>query len=62
MQWFRSGLVFKAHIFLYHSTVDLRVKKKKKKTRNLSALRLRERSMQNVIRDPSLHAMAAFRA
>jgi hypothetical protein len=32
VQHFRSGLVFKAHILLYHSTLDLRVIKKRKKT------------------------------
>ena len=31
MQWFRGGLVFKAHRRLYHSTLGLRVIKKKKK-------------------------------
>jgi len=31
VQWFRSGLVFKAHRLLYHSTLGLRVIKKKKK-------------------------------
>ena len=30
MQRFRGGLVFKAHRLLYHSTLGLRVKKKKK--------------------------------
>jgi len=30
VQRFRGGLVFKAHILLYHSTLGLRVKKKKK--------------------------------
>jgi len=29
--WFRGGLVFKAHILLYHSTLGLRVIPKKKK-------------------------------
>jgi len=29
-QWFRGGLVFKAHRLLYHSTLGLRVTKKKK--------------------------------
>ena len=28
-QWFRGGLVFKAHRLLYHSTLGLRVIKKK---------------------------------
>jgi hypothetical protein len=32
MQRFRGGLVFKAHRLLYHSTLGLRVVKKKKKT------------------------------
>jgi len=31
MQRFRGGLVFKAHRLLYHSTLGLRVIKKKKK-------------------------------
>ena len=30
VQWFRGGLVFKAHGLLYHSTVGPRVMKKKK--------------------------------
>ena len=30
VQWFRGGLVFKAHRLVYHSTLDLRVIKKKK--------------------------------
>ena len=30
VQRFRGGLVFKAHRLLYHSTLGLRVKKKKK--------------------------------
>jgi len=30
--WFRGGLVFKAHRLVYHSTLGLRVIKKKKKT------------------------------
>ena len=30
-QWFRGGLVFKAHRRLYHSTLSLRVVKKKEK-------------------------------
>ena len=30
MQWFRGGLVFKAHRLVYHSTLGLRVIKKKK--------------------------------
>jgi len=30
VQWFRGGLVFKAHKLLYHSTLGLRVVKKKK--------------------------------
>jgi len=29
VQWFRGGLVFKAHRLLYHSTLGLRVIKKK---------------------------------
>ena len=33
MQLFREGLVFKAHTFLYHSTLGLRVIKKKMKIR-----------------------------
>ena len=28
--WFRGGCVFKAHIFVYHLTLGLRVMKKKK--------------------------------
>ena len=35
VQWFRGGLVFKAHRLLYHSTRDLRVMKRKKKKRNM---------------------------
>ena len=31
---FRGGLVFKAHRWLYHSTLGSRVKKKKKKKKN----------------------------
>jgi len=31
VQWFRGGLVFKAHRLLYHATLGLRVIKKKKK-------------------------------
>ena len=30
VQWFRGGLVFKAHRRVYHSTLGLRVVKKKK--------------------------------
>jgi len=30
VQWFRDGLVFKAHRLVYHSTIGLRVIKKKK--------------------------------
>jgi len=33
VQRFRGGLVFKAHRLVYHSTLGLRVIKKKKKTR-----------------------------
>jgi len=33
VQRFRGGLVFKAHRLLYHSTLDVRVIKKKKKVR-----------------------------
>jgi len=41
MQRFRGGLVFKAHRLLYHSTLGLRViKKKKKKTRSWKWVRL----------------------
>ena len=35
---FRGGLLFKAHRLLYHSTLGLRVIKKKKKTANLVLL------------------------
>jgi len=35
MQRFRGGLVCKAHGLLYHSTLGLRVLKKKKKMRDL---------------------------
>jgi len=31
VQWFRGGLVFKAFRLLYHSTLGLRVTKKKKR-------------------------------
>ena len=31
MKWFRGGLAFKAHRLLYHSTLGLRVIKKKMK-------------------------------
>ena len=31
VQWFRGGLVFKAHRLLYHSTLGLRVIKKKRR-------------------------------
>jgi len=31
VQWFQGGLVFKAYRLLYHSTLGLRVTKKKKK-------------------------------
>ena len=31
MRWFRGGLVLEAHMLLYHSTLGLRVIKKKKK-------------------------------
>ena len=31
VQWFRGGIVFKAHRRLYHSTLGLRVIKKKKR-------------------------------
>ena len=31
VQWFRGGLVFKVHRLVYHSTLGLRVIKKKKK-------------------------------
>ena len=31
VKWFRRGLVFKAHRLLYHSTLGLRVIKKKKR-------------------------------
>jgi len=30
VQWFRGGLLFKAHRLVYHSTLGLRVIKKKK--------------------------------
>ena len=30
VQWFRGGLVFKAHTFFYRSSLGLGVKKKKK--------------------------------
>ena len=30
VQWFRGGLVFKAHRLLYHSTLGLRVIKKRR--------------------------------
>ena len=33
VQWFRGGLVFKAHRLLYHLTLGLRIMKKKKKER-----------------------------
>ena len=35
VQRFRGGLVFKAHRLLYHSTLGLRVTKKKKKVEGL---------------------------
>ena len=39
MNRFRGGLVFKAHRLVYHSTLDLRViKKKKKKGRQVTGL------------------------
>jgi len=34
LTWFRGGLLFKAHRLLYHSTLGLRVMKKKKKNQN----------------------------
>ena len=40
VQRFRGGLVFKAHTLLYHSTLGLRVIKKKKKTPSLNERRL----------------------
>jgi len=36
VQRFRGGLAFKAHSFVYHSTLGLRVIKKKKKVGNVS--------------------------
>jgi len=39
VQRFRGGLVFKAHRLLYHSTLGLRVIKKKKSRRKLVARR-----------------------
>ena len=36
---FRGGLVFKAHRLVYHSTLDLRVIKKKKKVRGRAVFR-----------------------
>ena len=39
MQCFRGGLVFKAHIPLNHSTLDLRVIKKRKKGTGATASR-----------------------
>ena len=38
VQRFRGGLVFKAHRLLYHSTLGLRVIKKKKKTLEVDAV------------------------
>jgi len=37
VKWFRGGLVFKAHRLLYHSTLGLRVIKKKRKKRRVAA-------------------------
>ena len=40
MQWFRGGLVYKAHRLVYHSTPGLRViDKKKKKDAGTSLIR-----------------------
>jgi len=46
VQRFRGGLVFKAHILLYHSTLGLRViqKKKKKDDVDAEAIPLAERA------------------
>jgi len=41
--WFRGGLVFKAHRWLYHSTLGSRVMKKKKKAGPGSSCRVGER-------------------
>ena len=38
----RGGLVFKAHRWLYHSTLDSRVIKKKKKSEDVHAFRSEE--------------------
>ena len=35
VQWFRGGLVWKAHIVMYHSTRDFRVVKKRKRRRRI---------------------------
>ena len=37
VQWFRGGLVFKAHRLLHHSTLGSRVKTKKKKKSTCSS-------------------------
>ena len=49
----RGGLVFKAHRLLYHSTLGLRViKKKKKKKVNHYSISLADVKPMNVIRVP----------
>ena len=46
MQRFRGGLVFKAHTLLYHSTLGLRVIKKKKKQVRLATCFIGESSSE----------------
>jgi len=39
VQWFRGGLVFKAHRPVYHSTLGVRVTKKNKELKGLSGFK-----------------------
>ena len=56
MQRFRGGLVFKVHRLLYHSTLDLRViKKKKRDLDDAGVLVRRERAALPVLMNHLLH-------
>ena len=49
MKRFRGGLVFKAHRFVYHSTLDLRVIKKKNEVPRPPGIPEREFFIDNLL-------------
>ena len=57
MEWFREGLVFKAHRLLYNSTLDSRVIKKKKK---VEPLVVEAHDVEPVQKHPPLYRAVQF--